>query len=328
MKFNNYISVLFYITIFAIFICGCSSDFDDENPDLEKVFKIDLFFSYNGEWIVKDSNENEEDIKTYIEDYIQIGTAHHIIFVYQADKVSSGSQPFYKLELKQPLDGSVYDFPISLSLPTGDYVVKALTVFDDMSEKEPFYNTTGFPQVSLTRHSVLKSYQDIFSGTQNIKVNANSSEIRVDMKRPVGRYFLISEDFSSFMKETGNSPEDVNVVVAYSGFYPDFYSVISDRLTDSVTGEKYILKPVNLKNGLSVVGADYMLMNPGGSSVTLQIFILNKNWEMIASTDSMTIPMSRNETVIMRGIVLRKTSENGGGFDMDTGFDGDFVIKD
>lgn len=327
MRTIKYISVLSCLIIFCFLSVSCTSNseevFHPDNP--QRGYDITLSFSYATEWSIKNSGKDNQEINSFIEDKLKSGIARHKIFIYEASRVSSGSQPVASFEHENFLNGNSYDFSLPINLPEGDYVVKAWTDFRPSLESEPYFNLTNFPQVLLKSHSGLTSYQDSFSGSQSFHVSEASSTFEILMYRPSGRYILINDDFQKFLDEFDLQNDDVTIIIAYSGFYPDTYSVITDRLTDSITGEYYKIIPVLLSDGSALVATDFMLMNSGGSSVTLQLRAVNKKGETVASSEMMSVPLNRNEIIINNGIYLSTPSE-GGGFDMDPGFDGDINI--
>lgn len=326
MRRVDLVFVLFLLTV-SLCLAGCSSsDEGKDQPDHEQKQTVEIHFAFYCEWTVSNP-EIEEEFDSYIKDYLSTGVARHKISVYNADNVSSGSTPILSYEVERQITEEGYDFSLPITLPSGNYVVKAWTDFYETESSKPFYDTSGFPNIMLTRHSGIADYQDAFSGSQTFSAEETTTQVKVSMNRPVGRYLLSSRNFSELLEETGYSIEDVSIVVVYAGFYPDTYSVITDRLTDSITGEYYAIKPDSSTDGSALVGADFMLMNSGKSSVTLQIGLANPNGELIAKSETMSVPMKRNEVTLIKGYLLSKTSGDGGGFDLDTGFDGDFIIR-
>ena len=325
-RFDFCFFVLLLLTASLVLSCCSSTLGQQDSPRPDQKHTVELSFNFNGEWEVSDQQLIEE-FGQYIENYLSYGIERHKISIYKADNVSSAATPVLSYDLERVISGVGYDFTLPVTLPAGSYIVKIWTDFYEIESAKPYYDNSGFPAVLLSRHSGLTCYQDAFSGSQSITVDENTSPVKVAMNRPVGRYLLSSSDFSELLKESGNSIEDVNVVVAYSGFYPDTYSVMTDRLTDSITGEYYVIKPQVASEGNAIVGSDFMLMNAGSSSVTLQIGLTDSEGKLIASSENMSIPMNRNQVTLISGKLLSKASGDGGGFDLDTGFDGDFIIK-
>lgn len=328
MKFNNYISVLFSVISLLIFATGCASSADDnEEPSSEKNYKVELSFIYEASWSISGIDDIPCDLSSFISDYLNNGISRHIIRIYKADDVSSGSVPVAEIELEKEIAGEPYDFTETVSLPKGEYVVKAWSDFRESSSSEPYYDVSEFPHLMLRHHSGLSGYQDSFNGTQSFKVDEDFAAAKITMQRPVGRYIIVCEDFSHLLMSTSCSIEDVNVLSAYTGFYPDTYSLITDRLTDSFTGEYFIIKPELSTDGYAIVSSDFMLLNPGGSSAGLQLKLIKESGETVASSESISIPMKRNQITVLKCDILKSPSEGQGGFDLDTDFDGDFVIK-
>ena len=310
-----------------MFTAGCSSSDDEVKPLPEEEYDVQLSFSYEGNWNIRNASASDPGVSSYIEDYISAGVGRHIIKIYKADEVSSGATPAVALETDIPMTSRPYDFTMTVRLQEGNYVVKAWTDFRESTSESPYYRVTNFSQIMLDRHPGLTAYQDAFSGSKSFGVSGTlqSTSVEVPMTRPVGRYMLIAEDFTEMLEKTEYAPEELNVTVSYTGFYPDTYSVMTDRLTDSLTGENYIIKPESLADGKALVGTDFMLMNSGGSSTSLQIRIVNAKGEVIATGETMTVPMNRNEVTVISGRFLNIKSDDGG-FGLDTGFDGDINI--
>lgn len=310
-----------------MFTAGCSSSDDEVKPLPKEEYDVQLSFSYEGNWNIRNASASDPGVSSYIEDYISTGVGRHIIKIYKADEVSSGATPAVALETDIPMTSRPYDFTVTVRLQEGNYVVKAWTDFRESTSESPYYRVTNFSQIILDRHSGLTAYQDAFSGSKSFGVSGTlqSASVEVPMTRPVGRYMLIAEDYTEMLEKTEYAAEELSVTVSYTGFYPDTYCVMTDRLTDSLTGENYIIKPESLADGKALVGTDFMLMNSGGSSTSLQIRIVNAKGEVIATGETMTVPMNRNEVTVISGRFLNIKSDDGG-FGLDTGFDGDINI--
>lgn len=318
------------VMTFMLIATSCASNDNEITPSPEYESEVELYFNYEGEWKVKNSESLNNEILSYIESYMQEGVARHIIKIYNAQDLSAGAVPVTSFEMERPINGLPYDFMETVKLPPGNYVVKVWTDFKDPSSELPYYTATNFSQIMLERHSGFPGYQDAFSGSQSFSVTdtdtSQTFSVEVAMTRPLGRYLLIAEDFSKLIDNAKYKADELSVVVTYTGFYPDTYSVMTDRLTDSLTGEYYIVKPVVMADGSAMVGADFMLMNSGGSSVSVQLKIVNTNGEVVASGNALTIPMQRNETIILSCKLFDQTGNDDGGFGLDTGFDGDITI--
>lgn len=328
MKLKKYFWFFSCFTFFLLLSLGCSSSSEDEEDfSTEQKYEVELSILFEGNWLLTGPGNETGSLNPFIADYLKSGIVRHKIWIYKADDVSTGAIPAATLDLEKSLEEDGYDFTTSITLPAGDYVIKAWSDFRESSVSEPYYDLSKFPQIMLDHHSATAGYQDAFSGSRSFKVDKTATSINITMTRCLGRYIIISEDFSDLLEETGHTLDEVRMMASYTGFYPDTYSVITDRLTDSLTGEYYVMEPEVLSDGSAIMAADFMLMNSGGSSAGLQLRMFNKEGDAVASSEPIPIPMHRNEITVIKGKFLSTPSENEGGFDLDTGFDGDFNIK-
>lgn len=307
---------------------GCSSSVDDDKePAYENIYEVKFSIFFEGSWSLKSDDKGNEDLKPYVGDYMKKGIGRHIFRIYKANEVSTGTIPVVSYEFEISLEEGSYDFSIYASLPEGDYIVKTWTDFRETSESIPYYDVSKFPNVSLDHHSVLTGFQDAYRGSQSFRVDKDTSSVEIIMERPLGRYLLICEDYMDLLKENCFEEDDIRIFVFYTGFYPHSYSVINDRLIDSITGEYFIISPVVLSDGSAIVAADFFLINELVSSVGLELKMVNKENKVVAASEVITLPITRNEITIAKGILLKMSSGEQGSFDMDTGFEGDFIIK-
>ena len=324
---------------FTILFAACGSDFTDdpddngkENP-VAKEYVVGLDLLFQTEMTIREYSATRSGSLTLISDSekfdsrLNKGRMHLIIGIFDASKISLSSLPVKTLEFNRSINESEYDFSTDITLPAGNYVAKVWCDFLDEGNENPFYTLFSFSQIMLTRHEGNTGFQDCYSGSTSFKVNeaesANGMLIAVSMSRPVGKYQIISEDFEEILNKEGIPRDEITSLVLYTGFYPDTYSIINDRLTDSLSGESYKMKPSGEISGL--IASDYMLMNAGGSSATAQIGLYDKSGTFIANSEVLFIPLERDFLTIIRGKLLYSSSDDGG-FGLNPDFDGDFNI--
>lgn len=268
----------------------------------------------------------------------------YIIRAYPITKGGKAAQDFTDefIFTGEPAEG--YDRGFTLELPEGAYSIMVwCDLVDDGSSDDRHYNTSDFSAVSLNgdSHPGNTDERDAFRGTGEIALRSSIAEkapdtLRLMMERPLAKYEFIADDLAEFIEKqaqqfseqngdgAGQSSvnlDDYRVVIYYTGFMPDTYSLFTDKPVDSSTGVFFETGLTQISDTEASLGFDYVFVNGQSSAVTVQIGIYGPGGGRVALTDPIEVPISRSTYTIMRGGYL--LSEASGGISLNPDFDGD-----
>lgn len=228
-----------------------------------------------------------------------------------------------------------YDFETQLTLPEGAYT---LAVWSDIWESDaqlPRYDATDFAQVELTDHAVNTDYRDAFRGMQDLTLTWEGSdaapvEAEVAMHRPMAKFEIVAEGLEDFLEQeqlraARSGLDEYQVVLAYTGYTPFAYNVLTDALVDSRYGEQFLSGFRALDETSASLGFDYVLVRPEESSTRVQVGVFRKSGEPIALSEPLVVPLRRDHHTVIRGKFL-SAHASGGFVGVDPGYDGDFNI--
>ena len=173
-----------------------------------------------------------------------------------------------------------YDTEMTLELPEGDYSIMVWSdLVDDGSTDDRHYNTSDFSAVSLNgdSHPGNTDERDAFRGTGEIALRSSIAEkapdtLRLMMERPLAKYEFIADDLAEFIEKqaqqfseqngdgAGQSSvnlDDYRVVIYYTGFMPDTYSLFTDKPVDSSTGVFFETGLTQISDTEASLGFDY-----------------------------------------------------------------------
>ena len=180
------------------------------------------------------------------------GLIRYIVRIYaQAPSRVQLEQHMEEYIFTRRLSEEGYDFETRLTMPEGDYTV---AVWSDVRETETTdarYDAADFTQVALTDHPLNTDYRDAFRGMQDMTLttggsNAAPRTVEVEMRRPLAKFELIAEGLADFLEQeqqrsaSRGGLDDYQVVLAYTGYSPYVYNVLTDALVDSHYGEQFL----------------------------------------------------------------------------------------
>lgn len=266
------------------------------------------------------------------------------------------------------------NYTAALELPEGTYTFRVWADYVDAESKEDkYYNTQNFEEIILAdreNHPGSNDYRDAFRGYATSEVTNTATlrgailqsvenEITVEMKRPMGKFKVISTDVEMFlgrvallMKEQGLLPgidvetktgldadtkayyeqllQSINlgyysVIFRYNAFMPCSFNMFTDRPADSWTGVSFV-SPMFIEGEYEMnMGYDYIFVNGSETTVNVSIEVRNKAGELIASSIPFDVPIVRSKLTIVKGNFL--TTKATGGVSINPGYEGkDFDI--
>lgn len=247
------------------------------------------------------------------------------------------------------LDGTPYDTDsIALDVPAGgvyDLYVWSHLLADTAAA--PFYDYTDFNRVHLVADSYdgNTDYRDAFRGTVRVEAPAPAEADTagsatgdvepyvVGMKRPMGKFELITTDLSEFLeRETVRRSltvradvGDYRVVISYPMYYPASYSAIEDRLENVYTGMQFSTRMTVTGDSEASLGFDYVLLNNvSDAGVQVVVNVYDLGGARVAGSATFTVPMRRDYHTRLRGAFL--STPGNGGVGIDPGFNGDHNV--
>ena len=236
------------------------------------------------------------------------------------------------------IDGDILDCSFSANIKKGSYRIVAWTDYVDVgSSEDKYYVTDDFAEIYLNtsiEHSGNNDYRDAFRGTTLLDMEGDN-EVVVEMMRPVGKYQFIATDLDRLVKNMSSkatredimrsiSQQDYKVKFTYSGFMPCAYNLLDDFNADSDTNVSFYGEISVLSDSEAQLGFDYVFMNDDDGAVDVGLVILNKNGEVMASTNSISVPMTQGKLTTVRGDFF--TAKGSGGIGVNPAFNGDYNI--
>lgn len=235
------------------------------------------------------------------------------------------------------INGSSYDTDVEMELPDLDvYDIVVWSQLLEYSEAAPFYDPTSFSKVHIIPENYKgdTDYRDGFRG--KITVDATTPVIEehvVQMKRPMGKFELVTTDLSEFLdRETRArklsrraSAEDYRVVIAFPMYYPNSYSAMDDYLENATTGVAFETSMTVTGTSEASLGFEYVMLNDipdGGVQTNVTVYRLDGT--RVAGSAMFTVPMRRDYHTVLRGAFL--SMEGNGGVGIDPGFNGDHNV--
>lgn len=239
------------------------------------------------------------------------------------------------------LHGDPYDRKLDMALPVDtEYELAVWTHFREHAQGFPFYDTSDFNKVQLIgdNYKGNTDYRDGYSGILYIDTYRDENSdgektYTVTLTRPMGKFEFLTIDLSEFLdRETSrrNIPtraraEDYVVVVSFPYYFPSSYSVIDDRLENSLAGVSFSTRMTVTGESEASLGFEYVMINDitdGG--VQAKVDIYDPSMVHVAGSTTLTIPVRRDHHTLLRGAFLSEDNEGGIGIDPD--FEGDFNI--
>ena len=245
------------------------------------------------------------------------------------------------------------DLSLKLQLEPARYRLMVWSDYTDDLGSSLYYDPGDFHNIRIPDGSYNGSdpYRDAFAGVLEVDystiLEADAKvEETLTMERPVGKYSVIATDRDDFitmyiarLKERmmksgvetkGQEPKaediDINifkVIVAYTGFLPDTYSLWSQAPVDSRTGVQFQSSIREMEGGDLELAMDYVIVNGEESSVSVGLYIYDDYNEILATFQT-SIPLHSGMRTILKGNFL--TSGAASGISIQPGYEGEFNI--
>lgn len=252
-------------------------------------------------------------------------------------------------------DASILDdYTATLSIAEGEYEFRVWTDYVKQGSKNDFFYITSNWKDGITvnlkdGHHGNTDWCDAFSGKQALEVVRYGSNVAptsgdVTMNRPLGKFIFVTNDLDDFVvremrtkeseaKLAGDTKvpefniEDYSLTIAYTGFMPSSYSMITDRANDSEVNVRFSSKLTQVDDKTAIMGFDYVLANPSSSTQTnviMGIELRDKNDVVLASHPQVRVPINRSQYTVIEGRFLMQ--ESSGGITLNPDFEGEFIV--
>lgn len=226
---------------------------------------------------------------------------------------------------------------VRISLPDGEYHILAWAdyVYEGTSE-DLCYRTDSLTAVRTD----IVSYPDntmYRSGAAGRKVFSlrmtkdgdTTERINIDMQRPLGRYRVVASDYEDFLR-SGGSLEGMTVEVVYRQYISIGYNVATDESNAFISSYSFDIRPSEYEyDGIleaSLFG-DYLFTSADRETVVIADFhFSDASGKEISHCEGIEIPLWRNCETVIVGCFLTSALNDGGGVDIDEGFDDEYIV--
>lgn len=248
----------------------------------------------------------------------------------------------------------VDDYTVTLSIDEGEYEFRVWADYVEQGSTEDlFYKTTNWKdgiKINHDRgHHGNNDWRDAYSGKQVIDVVRYGKDYEpsngvVMMARPLGKYIFVTNDLEDFVTKVLRTkaeeaekvgatkvPEfnidDYTLTIAYTGFMPSSYSMVTDRANDSEVNVRFTSKLKQVDKNTAIMGFDYVLANPSSATQTnviMGIELKDRDGTVLASHNQVRVPLNRSQFTVIEGRFLMQ--ESSGGITLNPDFEGEFIV--
>ena len=217
-------------------------------------------------------------------------------------------------------------------LPSGDYRLMAWADWVDHGTViDKYYTTSDLGDITFKGSYVGNNdYRNAYSGSAPVsfKVKQGDTTTVVRQQLPLrsimGKVKFVATDYNDYLAKGQN----LRILVAYTGFLPNRYSVPRGVPFDATTGVNYISSITDAStegSGTATLGWDYVMVNGDESSVTMALGLYNEEGQLVGKSSTLNVPIKRGGITVIKDDFLTKTA-GGGGVGIDPSFEGDIII--
>ena len=217
-------------------------------------------------------------------------------------------------------------------LPSGSYRLLAWADWvDHGSVTDKYYNTSNLGDITfLGKYDGNNDYRNAYAGGANLEFSVllgdTTTVVReqLPLRSIMGKVKFVATDYNAYVEKGQN----LRVLVAYSGFLPNHYSLTRGVPFDATTGVSFLSPMTEVStsgDGQATLGYDYVMVNGEESSVTMALGMYDDEGKLVGTSGSLNVPIKRGGITVVKGHFLTKTS-SGGGIGIDPSFDGDINI--
>ena len=217
-------------------------------------------------------------------------------------------------------------------LPSGSYRLLAWADWvEHGSVADKYYTTSDFNDITfMGKYEGNNDYRNAYSGSAavsfKVKLGDTTTVVReqLSLRSIMGKVKFIATDYNEYLEKGQN----VRVLVAYTGFLPNHYSILRGVPFDATTGVNFISSITETStqgDGTATLGWDYVMVNGEESSVTMALGLYNDEGQLVGQSATLNVPIKRGGITIVKDHFLTKTAGNGG-IGIDPSFEGDINV--
>lgn len=300
--------------------------------------------------ITRTDNEKEYDLR-------------YIVRAYAADKSGNELDRQHEAEFifsKDAIHNDSLELTADLELEEGNYRFFAWVDYVSAgTTKHKFYNTDNFASIKLNgdKHYGSTDFRDAYRGeapTTIIPISKGVvNEVTIPMERPLAKFNVISTDLEEFISKTISRREEkerearsrgielytseesravkldeFRIVFAYESNVSNEFNQFTNRPGWIVTGLNFESSILKLSDEEAELGFDYIFINGTETSTDIRIYVYDRDDELVAKSNIITVPLVRSKLTTVRGTFL--TTMASGGVGISPGFTGthNFYVKD
>lgn len=361
---NRKFILTFVLLLTALLLGSCDvHEFPHEPEPEPSKTEIEIFVSFaNTDWIDFETVEwNLPSRASRAE--VHVLRYNLNIFKDENRSRTSTRTPIYSkvLYVDEPIDIKDVTQSISVELDPGKY--SAIVWVDYVDSYNPvndlYYDTTDFTYITLSGndHQGNNHHREGFRGCSDFTVTelgavidtssrADLERVPVVCERPMARYEFVTTDLAEFVTRYGINPasedpeqtpggpgappspnlDDYLVRLRYTSYMPHIYNANTDKPIDAKLGVSFSGKINRINDNEASLGFDHVFVNHSQTTVNVALEVYDsKTGDMIASSDPVTVPLTRNKHTLVRGNFL--TAQSGGSMGIDPGFEGDINLE-
>ncbi|MDE6098395.1 MAG: hypothetical protein K2L80_09160 [Muribaculaceae bacterium] len=235
-------------------------------------------------------------------------------------------------------DATSVTLPVDLRLNARNYrlLVWSDYVNDNNRDTGWFYNCESLTPVYPTgKYNGNNIYKDAFDACAPLDLRPYADkwqakvDIDVELRRPVGRYTLISTDLNAFRNKLNAgtiSGKTFTARIRYSSYIPTGFNVLEQTPKNMLNYLSYNVNLGDMKsadNSSVQIAFDYVMSRNENVEIPLEIEIVNENNQLLSNC-SINVPVKAGYNSIVRGRFLTATTD--GGMSIDPDFDGSIDI--
>lgn len=344
----------------SLLLCSCVHQWPESVPaDVILTLNFDTELSYYDTRIFPDETKSGDAADT--PDYGQDFSDHELYDIrYTIEAYPRlGNGDYSRTAINRWVfiedDASRLDsYTVTLSIAEGDYEFRVWTDYVQQgSQNDYFYITSNWKEgITVNNsdgHYGNTDWCDAFAGKLPVDVVRYGSideptKGTVELKRPLGKFIFVTNDLVDFIEKVQRSkaelaemagetkvPEfditDYSLTIAYTGFMPSSYSMITDRANDSEVNVRFSSQLTQVDEHTAIMGFDYVLANPETATQTnvmMGIELRDKDGTVLASHSQVRVPLNRSQYTVVQGRFLMQ--ESSGGITLNPDFEGEFIV--
>ena len=229
--------------------------------------------------------------------------------------------------------GDALDGQVRFTLPSGSHHLLAWAdyVDDTATPTDLYYHTADLTDITFagTNYVGDTDWRNAYAATAPVEFKVYEGDtttvIHSDLalRSVMGKLRFVATDYNQWLP----TAQSLRVLVSYTGFLPNHYSVLRGVPFDSTTGISFItaMRDGSPQDGTVTLAEDLVMVNGDESSVQVAIGLYDDDGKLVSRSPSLTVPLRRGGITTVTGHFLTKTASTGG-IGIDPSFGGDITI--